>query len=72
MLCAIWEHLNNLKNVKNTQGGVLLLVKPATLLKVTLLRVFFFTFFKFFKWSQIAYLAVILLPLTPSSLLEIF
>ena len=33
---------------------------------------FFFTFFKFFKWSQIAYLAVILLPLTPSSLLEIF
>ena len=41
MLCAIWEHLNNLKNVKNTQGGVLLLVKPATLLKVTLLRVLF-------------------------------
>ena len=27
MLCAIWYHLYNLKNVKNTQGGVLLLVK---------------------------------------------
>ena len=25
--CAIWNHLNNLKNVKNTRGGVLLLVK---------------------------------------------
>ena len=43
MLCAIWYHLHNLKNVKNTHGGVLLLVqlqafKPATLLKVTLLH----------------------------------
>ena len=27
MFCAIWYHLHNLKNVKNTQGGVLLLVK---------------------------------------------
>ena len=27
MLCAIWQHLYNLKNVKNTHGGVLLLVK---------------------------------------------
>ena len=27
MFCAIWYHLYNLKNVKNTQGGVLLLVK---------------------------------------------
>ena len=25
--CAIWYHLYNLKNVKNTHGGVLLLVK---------------------------------------------
>ena len=24
--CAIWQHLYNLKNVKNTHGGVLLLV----------------------------------------------
>ena len=45
MLCAIWYHLYNLKNVKNTLGGMLLLVKlqaePATLLKVTFLHVCF-------------------------------
>ena len=36
---AIWYHLYNLKNMKNTHGGVLLLVKlEATLLKVTLLH----------------------------------
>ena len=34
MFCAIRYHLYNLKNVKNTLGGVLLLVKE----KVTLLR----------------------------------
>ena len=42
MRFAIWYHLYNSKNVKNTHGGVLLLVKlqlePATLLKVTLLH----------------------------------
>ena len=27
MFCAIWYHLYNLKNVKNTHGAVLLLVK---------------------------------------------
>ena len=27
MRCAIWYHLHNFKNVKNTHGGVLLLVK---------------------------------------------
>ena len=27
MLWAIWDHLYYLKNVKNTHGGVLLLVK---------------------------------------------
>ena len=27
MFCGIWYHLNNLKNVKNTHGGVLLLEK---------------------------------------------
>ena len=27
MRCAIWYHLHNSKNVKNTHGGVLLLVK---------------------------------------------
>ena len=35
MHCAIWYHLYNLKNVKNTHGGVLILVK---LLKLTLLQ----------------------------------
>ena len=27
MFCTIWYHLNNVKNVKNTHGGVLLLPK---------------------------------------------
>ena len=27
MRCAIWYHLDNLKNVKNTHDGVLILVK---------------------------------------------
>ena len=27
MRCAIWYHLHNLKNVKNTPGEVLILVK---------------------------------------------
>ena len=27
MRCAIWYYLNNLKNMKNTHGGVLILVK---------------------------------------------
>ena len=27
MFCAIWYRLNNSKNVKNTHGGVLFLVK---------------------------------------------
>ena len=46
MLCAIWYHLYNLKNVKNTHGGPLLLVKlqPATLLNVTLLHGWFSRF----------------------------
>ena len=38
MFCSIWYHLYNLKNVKNTHGGVLLLVKLQALLKVTLLH----------------------------------
>ena len=39
--CAIWYHFHNLKNVKNTHGGVLLLVKlqaKCLQLKVTLIR----------------------------------
>ena len=48
MRCSIWYHLYNFKNVKNTHGGVLLLVKlqahPATLPKVTLLHGYFLRF----------------------------
>ena len=40
----IWYHLYNLKNVKNTHGGVLLW--PTTLLKVTLLLGYFSRFLK--------------------------
>ena len=36
MLCAIWYHLYNFKNVKNTHVRVLL--QPAILLKVKLLH----------------------------------
>ena len=51
MLCAIWYHLYNFENGKNTHGGVLLLenfTKSNTLPKV------FFTFFKLCKWYRIA------------------
>ena len=48
MLCAIWYHYYNLKNVKNNHGVVLLFLKliPATLLKVKLLHGCFFHVFK--------------------------
>ena len=32
MLCAIWYHLHNSKDVKNTHGGVLLVLKVALLI----------------------------------------
>ena len=47
MLCAIWYHLHNLKNVKNAHGGVLLLVSNTP-------PWVFFTLFKLYKWYQIA------------------
>lgn len=48
MLCAICYHFYNLKNVKNTLWGVLLLVKKsATLLKVTLLSGYFLRFLSY-------------------------
>ena len=37
MRCAIWYDLYNLKNVKKTHEGVLILVNFLTLLKLTLL-----------------------------------
>ena len=48
---AIWFHLYNLKNVKNTHGGV---SKTCNITKVTLLHWVFFTFSKLYKWYQIA------------------
>ena len=45
--CAIWYHLCSLKNVKNTHGGVLILVKINTPPWV------FFTYFKLYKLYQI-------------------
>ena len=52
MRCAIWHNLYNLKNVKNTHGGVLLLVKLQA--KSNIPPWVFFTFFKLYKWYQIA------------------
>ena len=49
MRCAIWNHLYNLKNVKNTHGGVLISVT-----KINTLPWVFFTFFQIYKWYQIA------------------
>ena len=54
MRCAIWYHLYNLYNVKNThREALLLVVKPVTSLKVTLLHECWSTFFKLYKWYQI-------------------
>ena len=52
MHCAIWYHLYNLKNIKNTHGGVLILVKLQA--KINTPSWVFFTFFKLYKWYQIA------------------
>ena len=38
MLCPIWYHLYNYKDVKNTHGGVLLLVKLKPKRKILALR----------------------------------
>ena len=54
--CAIWYHLYNLKIVKNTHGGVLLLVKlkACNVTKSNTPPWVFFTIFKLYKWYQIA------------------
>ena len=46
--CAIWQHLYNFKNVKNTHGGVLILVTKINT------PPWVFTFFKLYRWYQIA------------------
>ena len=58
MLCAICQYLWNLRNVKNTHGGVLLLVNLQTevcnFTKSNTPPWVFFTFFKLYKWYQVA------------------
>ena len=58
MLCTIWWHFYNFKNVKNTLGGLLLLVKlqseACNFTKDNTDPWVFFTFFKLYKWYQIA------------------
>ena len=55
--CRIWYHVHNLKSVKNTHGGVLLLVKlQASVCKFTKINTppwVFSTFFKLYEWYQI-------------------
>ena len=57
MLCAIWYHWYNLRNLKNTHGGVLLLVKlqaeACNFTKSNNPPWAFFNFCKLYKWYQI-------------------
>ena len=53
MFCAIWWHLYNFKNVKNTHGGVLPLI-ACNFTKSKTPPWVFFTFFKLYLWYQIA------------------
>ena len=54
MLCAIWYHFYNLKNVRNVHEVVLLLVKlqaeACNFTKCNTPPWAFFTFFKLYKW----------------------
>ena len=58
MHCAIWYHLHNSKNVKNTHRGVLILIKlqakACNFTKINTPPWVFFTFFELYKWYQIA------------------
>ena len=56
MRCAIWYHLYNFKNVKNTHGGVLISVKlqASACTKISTPPWVFFAFFKLCKLYQIA------------------
>ena len=53
MRCAIWYYLHNLKNVKNTHGSVLILVKlqaeACNFTKINTAPWVLFTFFKLYK-----------------------
>ena len=58
MLCGIWSYLYNLKNVRNTHGEVLLLIKlqaeTCNFTKINTPPWMFFTFFILCKCYQIA------------------
>ena len=58
MRCGSWYHVYNLKNVKNTHGRVLILVKLQTsacnFTKINTRPWVVFTFFKLYKWYQLA------------------
>ena len=58
MRCVTWYHLYNLKNVKNTHGGVLILVEfqaeACNYTKTITPPWAFFSFFKLCKWYKIA------------------
>ena len=59
MFCAIWWHLCNLKNMKSTHGGMLLLrnllaeAEAWNLTNSNTTPWVFFTFFKLYKWYRI-------------------
>ena len=53
MRCAIWYYLYDLKDVKDTHGGVLILVKPATLLKLTFLHGCFSRFWNYINGTKL-------------------
>ena len=56
--CAIWYLLHNLKNVKSTHGGALILVnlqaEAFNFTKISAPPWVCFTLFKLYKWYQIA------------------
>ena len=58
MRCAIWYHLYNMKNAKNTHGGVLILVKfqasACNFTKINTPPWVFILFLKLHKWYLIA------------------
>ena len=67
MCYAIWYHLYNFKNVKNTYGGVLILVKlqaeVCNFTKINTPPWVLVTFFKLYKCYQIAQRTTYTLPL---------
>ena len=76
MLCSIWYHLYDLKNVKNSLGGVLLLVKSqasaSNFKKRSTPQWVLFKLFKIYKLHQIAQSISYLPSQATSSSTEVF